>query len=68
MFKKIRKYSFVFKLRIYRKYNFFVFKKSMNVPNLERKKVYPIPENVFLNLLFEDRYSMNWDMRKRHLE
>ncbi len=68
MFKKLKKYFFVFKLRIYRNYNFFVFKKSMNEPNLQRKKIYPLPENVFLNLLFEDRYSMNWDMRQRHLE
>ncbi len=68
MFKKLKKYFFVFKLRIYRNYNFFVFKKLMNEANLERKKVYSLPENVFLNLLFEDRYSMNWDMRQRHLE
>ena len=68
MFKKLKKYFFVFKLRIYRNYNFFVFKKLMNEANLERKKVYSLPENVFLNLLFEDRYSMNWNMRKRHLE
>jgi hypothetical protein len=68
MIKKIYTCSFIAKLRIYRKYNFYKFKKLMNMPNLKRKEIYPIPENVFLNLNFEDRYSVNWKHRKQHLD